>query len=153
MLSDLFTCTLPSKSRRPWMIPHQTRSRHKGEILRRCSVTNMHQFPWILVKYLHSLGTVGRVLNAWFNDCVVGKSGQSTNSIIANVDPIPYISICARLCLWIYYCERRKNSQFAINGQKKCWWYFFFTVQLPQLIMTRVLYHGCWMQVHAGFRL
>ena len=34
--------------------------------------------------------TVGRVLNAWFNDCVLGKSGQSTNPIIAKVDPIPY---------------------------------------------------------------
>ena len=45
------------------------------------------------------LYTVGRVLNAWFNDYVVGKSGQSTNPIITNVDPIPYSSICARLCL------------------------------------------------------
>ena len=39
--------------------------------------------------------TVGRVLNVWFNDCVIGKSGQSTNPIIANVDPVPYNSIGA----------------------------------------------------------
>ena len=42
--------------------------------------------------------TVGRVLNAWFNNCVVGKSGQSANPLIAKVDPVPYNSICARLC-------------------------------------------------------
>ena len=43
--------------------------------------------------------TYGRVLNAWFNDCVVGKSGQGMNPIIVNVDPVPYNSICACLCL------------------------------------------------------
>ena len=53
--------------------------------------------------------TVGQVLNAWFNDCVVGKSGPSTNPIIANVDPVPYNSII------IINCERRKNSQSAIK--------------------------------------
>ena len=30
--------------------------------------------------------TVGRVLIAWFNDCVAGKSGQIANPIIVMVD-------------------------------------------------------------------
>ena len=38
----------------------------------------------------------------WFNDCVLGKGGQSTNPIIAKVDPVPYYGMCARLCLRIY---------------------------------------------------
>ena len=45
---------------------------------------------------------VGRFLIAWFNDCVLGKSGQIANPIIAMVDPVPYYSIRARLCLRIY---------------------------------------------------
>ena len=48
------------------------------------------------------LYTVGRVLIAWFNDCVLGKSGQIANPIIAMVDPVPYYSIRACLCLRIY---------------------------------------------------
>ena len=46
--------------------------------------------------------TVGRVLTAWFNDCVLGKSGQIANPIIAMVDPVLCYSICAHLCLRIY---------------------------------------------------
>ena len=37
--------------------------------------------------------TVGRVLIAWFNDYVLGKSGQIANPIIAMVDPILYNTI------------------------------------------------------------
>ena len=33
---------------------------------------------------LIQVAIVGRVLNAWFNDCAVDKSGQNTNPIIAN---------------------------------------------------------------------
>ena len=59
--------------------------------------------------------TVGRVLIAWLNACVLGKSGQIANPIIARVDSVLYYCICARLCLRIINCERRKYSQFAIN--------------------------------------
>ena len=41
--------------------------------------------------------TVGRVLIAWFNDCILGKSGQIANPIIAMVDPVPYYSMRAHL--------------------------------------------------------
>ena len=44
-------------------------------------------------------------------DCVVGKSGQSTNPIIANVDPVPYNSICARWNLLIANVGKTRNSQ------------------------------------------
>ena len=43
--------------------------------------------------------TIGWVLNALFNDCVLGKSGQIANPMIAKVDPIPYYEIHAHLCL------------------------------------------------------
>ena len=43
--------------------------------------------------------TVGRVLIAWSNDCILGKSGQITNPIIVVVGPVLYYSICAHLCL------------------------------------------------------
>ena len=52
-------------------------------------------------------------LIVWFNDCILGKSGQIAIPIIVMVDPVPYYSIRARLCLWI--CKRRNYSQFAIN--------------------------------------
>ena len=48
----------------------------------------------IKASFFLRLHTVGRVLNAWFNDCVVGKTGESTNPIIAKVDPVPYSSTC-----------------------------------------------------------
>ena len=56
--------------------------------------------------------TVGRVLIAWFNDCVLGKSGQIANPIIVMVDPVPYIIVY--VCESIN-CECRKYSQLAIN--------------------------------------
>ena len=34
--------------------------------------------------------TIGRFLIAWFNECVLGKSGQIANPIIAMVDPVLY---------------------------------------------------------------
>ena len=37
----------------------------------------------------------------WFNDCVLGKSGQIVNPLIAMVDPVPYYSVQAGLCLRI----------------------------------------------------
>ena len=46
--------------------------------------------------------TIGRVLIAWFNDCVLGKSGQTANPTIAMIDPVPYYSIHVHLCLRIY---------------------------------------------------
>ena len=51
---------------------------------------------------IYMYNTIVRVLIVWFNDCVVGKSGQIANPIIAMVDPIPYYSIHARLRLQIY---------------------------------------------------
>ena len=52
------------------------------------------------------------VLITWFNDCILGKSGQ-----IANQRSIPYhiivythIYVCASID-----CKCRKNSQFAVN--------------------------------------
>ena len=35
--------------------------------------------------------TVGRVLIACFNDCVLGRSGQIANQIIVMVNPVPYV--------------------------------------------------------------
>ena len=32
--------------------------------------------------------TIGRVLTAWFNDCILVMSGQIANPIIAIVDPV-----------------------------------------------------------------
>ena len=46
--------------------------------------------------------TVGQFLITWFNDCVLGKSGQIANPIVAKVNPVPYYSIRAYLCLRIY---------------------------------------------------
>ena len=46
--------------------------------------------------------TVGRVLIVWFNDGILGKSGQIANPIIAMADPVPYYSMRAHLCLRIY---------------------------------------------------
>ena len=37
--------------------------------------------------------TVDLVLIAWFNNCVLVKSGQIANPINAIVDPVPYCSI------------------------------------------------------------
>ena len=51
----------------------------------------------------HAYNTIGQFfLIMWFNDCVLGKSGQIANLIIAMVDPIPYCSICTHLGLRIY---------------------------------------------------
>ena len=53
--------------------------------------------------------TVGRVLViAWFNDCVLGRSGRIANPIIAMIDPVPYYSIHARLCLRIYQLQTQE---------------------------------------------
>ena len=38
--------------------------------------------------------TVEWVLIVWFNDSVLGKSGQIANLIIVKVDPLPYYSSC-----------------------------------------------------------
>ena len=48
------------------------------------------------------IDTIGTILIAWFNDCILGKSGQIANLIIMIVNPVPYYSIRACLCLWIY---------------------------------------------------
>ena len=45
--------------------------------------------------------TVGRILIAWFSDCILGKSGQKNNC-----DGRPHIR--ARLCLRIINCKCRK---------------------------------------------
>ena len=43
---------------------------------------------------------VGRFLIAWFNDCVLGKSGQIATPIITKIEPVPYnCSIRKCLCL------------------------------------------------------
>ena len=52
--------------------------------------------------------TVGGVLNAWFNDCVLDKSGQSTDPIIAMVDPVPYNLLIANV-------GKTHNSQLLID--------------------------------------
>ena len=57
-----------------------------------CSVLVFTVFT-VLWSVLWKRYTVGRVLIAWFNDCVVGRSGQIANSIIAMVDPVRYYSI------------------------------------------------------------
>ena len=46
--------------------------------------------------------TVGQFSITWFNNCVLGNSGQITNPIIVKVDPIPYYSIRVHSCLRIY---------------------------------------------------
>ena len=51
--------------------------------------------------------TIGHFFIVWFNDCVLGKSGQIENPIIVNVDPLLYYSI------YIYEsinCKHRENS-------------------------------------------
>ena len=50
----------------------------------------------------NTITTVGRFLIAWFNNCILVKSGQIANLITAMVDPILYYSIRACLCLQIY---------------------------------------------------
>ena len=50
----------------------------------------------VIVKYHRT------VLIAWFNDCILGKSGQIANPTIVKVDPVPYYSIRTHLCLRIY---------------------------------------------------
>ena len=37
--------------------------------------------------------------NGFFNDCILGKSDQVANPIIVMVNPVPYYSIRAHLCL------------------------------------------------------
>ena len=54
-------------------------------------------------KYSTPRYTIGQFLIAWFNDCILDESGQNANPIIAKVDPVPYYSIHACLCLRIYY--------------------------------------------------
>ena len=39
------------------------------------------------------VSTVGRILIAWFNDCVLGKSGQIVTPMIAMVDPVVYVHV------------------------------------------------------------
>ena len=44
-----------------------------------------------------------KVLIVWFNDCVLGKSGQIVNPVITMVvDPIRYYSVHVHLSLRIY---------------------------------------------------
>ena len=43
----------------------------------------------IMTSYFNT-DTIGRVVIAWFNDRILGKSGQISNPIIAMVDPLPY---------------------------------------------------------------
>ena len=78
-----------------------------------CSTTELLPFAFYVamqdlycdwLKWLPEGSTVGRVLNALFNDCVLGKGGQTTNPMIqiAKVDPVPYYGMRTRLCLRIY---------------------------------------------------
>ena len=50
-----------------------------------------------------------------FNDCIVGKSGQSTKPIIVNIDPVPYNSIYMRTLMFsnllIANVGKTRNSQ------------------------------------------
>ena len=50
----------------------------------------VHVYVHVRVPY-----NIGRVLIAWFNDYVLGKSGQIMNPIIVKVDPQPYYRIVA----------------------------------------------------------
>ena len=61
--------------------------------------------------YMFSI--VGRVLIAWFNDCVFGLSGQITNLMIAMVNPVPYNSVHTRSLCDSFDASSRKtrNSQ------------------------------------------
>ena len=52
--------------------------------------------------------TIGRFLIAWFNECVLGKSGQIANPIIAMVDPVLYAYVYA--CESINYCKCRNRQ-------------------------------------------
>ena len=65
-----------------------------------CDDAHRHQTLEVCGKY--SKDTVGRVLIAWFNDCVLPWSSQIANVIIALVDPVPYYRIHASLFLRIY---------------------------------------------------
>ena len=47
----------------------------------------------------------------WFNDCVVGKSGQSANPIIAMVVPYNNNSIIIYAHVYVYESINWKNSQ------------------------------------------
>ena len=49
----------------------------------------------------------------WFNDCVLGKSGQVANPIIAMVDPIPYYSIRT----FIFANQLIANAETTCNSQ------------------------------------
>ena len=53
-------------------------------------------------------------LIVWFNDCVLGKSGQIANLIIAKVDSILYYSI--RVCLCLRIVNIGINSQIDIRN-------------------------------------
>ena len=67
---------------------------------------------WTLMWEIHKQITVGRFLIAWFNDCVLGKTGQIVNPIIAMVNPVPYYSIRARSCLRINYIISFSSTPF-----------------------------------------
>ena len=74
-----------------------------------CTHMNMTTFT----RYAQNCNTIGRFLIVWFNDCVLGKSGQIANPIIAMVDPVLYCSIRARLFvnLLIANAGTTRNSQ------------------------------------------
>ena len=58
--------------------------------------------------------TVGWFLIAWFNNCVLGKSGQimnPTGCIIVHVHVYTNVYVCEAI-----NCECRKNLQFAITA-------------------------------------
>ena len=85
---------------------------------------------------LHPFSSANTLEHVWREDycrtgskCVVyvGKSGQSTNPIIANVDPVPYMCIYAHVyvCESIN-CERRKNSINRYSQLKPVLLYFTF---------------------------
>ena len=59
--------------------------------------------------------TIGRILIVWFNDCIVGKSGQITNPIITMATPYHIIVYMHVYVCESINCEHRKYSQFAIN--------------------------------------
>ena len=58
-----------------------------------------------------SHSTVGRVLIAWFNDCVLGRSGQIANPIIAMIDLVPYTRMFMFANLLIANTGNPRNSQ------------------------------------------
>ena len=54
---------------------------------------------------------IGRVLIAWFNDHVLGKSGQIANPIFAKVDPVQYCRIYANVYVLNLLMRMWENSQ------------------------------------------